>query len=467
MPRYLLTGLFVIVGAILVVIGGKTKHKAEKFFAVLSFILAVCSWFVETDVPTPEIYLTNGDNGYDNKVYFQVEFPFSVYYTLTPYDDPKKTGQKYEDPFAVESSVTIRYVAGFAGIVWSETKSEDIILKQNGEVEVISTDEPGRSISEITAYLKNNNIFLGDVLSREDFEVKGTTVAGDSVTIDEFSFSPSEVVEGKNVVTVDYRGLTSEVNFLAHIPKIVSITATYLGEDIMVGDEISKDDIRVTATYDDGQVKNIDDFRIQPTVCSKEGANEIKVLHKQWSDSISVNAVEETAKETETVEESTENRVLFHNIYLDYNKSVINQLQLLNWEEDMKDVQGNTYTGKNLYLTISDLFNGIQDAGDSFIDASVVYIVNPQFGLATDAHVSGKFVVNEEYLGSIATTDIVIKLDGEEVWSTSESISGTTIVPTPFEFDVKDGTVTMTMEFHCNARGNGLGIGIIFNPVLQ
>ena len=133
----------------------------------------------------------------------------------------------------------------------------------------------------------------------------------------------------------------------------------------------------------------------------------------------------------------------------------------------MKDVQGNTYTGKNLYLTISDLFNGIQDAGDSFIDASVVYIVNPQFGLATDAHVSGKFVVNEEYLGSIATTDIVIKLDGEEVWSTSESISGTTIVPTPFEFDVKDGTVTMTMEFHCNARGNGLGIGIIFNPVLQ
>lgn len=473
MPRYLLGIIFAVITAVLSVMCVVVKKKRKIVcLTVISAAFAVGSWLLENNLPNPEFYTTKGSSIQDNKGYFDVEFPVSVYYTFVPYGDPKEDGQKYVSPFELEDSASISYVSKFMGIMWGETQTRDIILASNGEVEIIDTDTPGRSIAKITAYLKNNNVFPGDLLNADDFEIKGTTVVGDTVTIEEFTYSPKTVVEGDNVVTVRYGDLTSEVKFFAHVPKITSITANYMGEDVTVGDKVSTEDIQVMATYDDGHVEKVDSFRIQPVTCGKEGENEIKVLYGQWSDSISVNAMAE--KTTEGIEEivetegTSENKVLFNNIYLDYdNKSTINQVQLQDWASDMKDLQGNLYSGKNLYISISDLFNGIQDTGDSFIDASVVYIFNPQFDLSKGAYVSGKFVVSDQYLGCDAYTDIVIELDGEEVWSTSESISGTTILPVPFEFDVNAENVTMTMKFHCNARGAGLGIGIIFNKVLH
>lgn len=368
MPRYLLGIIFAVITAVLSVMCVVVKKKREIVcLTVISAAFAVGSWLLENNLPNPEFYTTKGSSIQDNKGYFDVEFPVSVYYTFVPYGDPKEDGQKYVSPFELEDSASISYVSKFMGIMWGETQTRDIVT---------------------------------------------------------------------------------------------------------VGDKVSTEDIQVMATYDDGHVEKVDSFRIQPVTCGKEGENEIKVLYGQWSDSISVNAMAE--KTTEGIEEivetegTSENKVLFNNIYLDYdNKSTINQVQLQDWASDMKDLQGNLYSGKNLYISISDLFNGIQDTGDSFIDASVVYIFNPQFDLSKDAYVSGKFVVSDQYLGCDAYTDIVIELDGEEVWSTSESISGTTILPVPFEFDVNAENVTMTMKFHCNARGAGLGIGIIFNKVLH
>ena len=81
-------------------------------------------------------------------------------------------------------------------------------------------------------------------------------------------------------------------------------------------------------------------------------------------------------------------------------------------------------------------------------------------------HISGKIVVGENYLASQAWVSITIKVNGETVWFTGENISGITVSPVPFEFDINNDEVNeaiVTMEFHCDAREKGLGIGIIFD----
>lgn len=303
MSKYVLTIVFGILGLILGLANKivKNEDKKEKnirvILSAISFIIAIGNLLVQTDIPEPEFYMTNGDNDSDNKGYFQVEFPFSTYYTLEPYGDPKETGIKYKKPFNVEKSCSVRYAAGTKGIVWGTVKSEDIVLKSNGQLDVITTDEPGRSIAEITAYLKGNNVLPGDKLEKKDFIVKGKTIAGDTVTIDEFKISPTKVVEGENKVVIDYKGLISQVDIWAHTPQITSIKAEYKGEDIATGTKISKDDIKVTATYDDGHVEKINDFELDPVVVTVDGENNIKVLYEKFSDTIVVNVLDKKAIE--------------------------------------------------------------------------------------------------------------------------------------------------------------------------
>lgn len=463
MPRYILTIILGVISAILILVTAikKDKKLLYRILMIVSCFVTIISAVVETKLPSPEFYMTNGDSNINNKVYFKVEFPFSVYYTLEAYDDPKKNGTKYKDPFEMDSSFSIRYVSSIMGIMWGEIKSEDVILKANGEVETIDTNEPGKSIAEIEAYLNRNNIFPGDTLNKEDFIVKGTTIAGDKVTMDEFEFSPSKVVEGENKITVDYKGITSIVNFWAHSPKVISIKAEYLGDDVFVGSEIPKEDIKVTATYEDGHAEEVDNFEINPTMCAEEGENSIEILYGENSDKIIVNAVAEEEK-------NTSEGPLFNSCYEKHDdSSIISQIGFDHWDSTKSDVQGNHYDESQLYISIGDLYNQIQDTGDSFIDSTIIYIVNPEYDLSKGVHIKGKFVVDSEYMGSDAYTSVSIKIDGEKVWATDENISGSTISPMPFEFDVNQGAESMTMDFHCNARGSGLGLGIIFDEISE
>ena len=68
------------------------------------------------------------------------------------------------------------------------------------------------------------------------------------------------------------------------------------GEDIATGTKISKDDIKVTATYDDGHVEKINDFELDPVV-TVDGENNIKVLYEKFSDTIVVNVLDKKAIE--------------------------------------------------------------------------------------------------------------------------------------------------------------------------
>ena len=125
MHRYILTIIFMIVGLTLGLLSYlKDSNKSLcRILAVLSFIVSVGSGIIETNLPTPEFYMTNGDNSSDNKGYFKVEFPLSVYYTLVPYTDPKKDGTKYENPFDKKCSQPISRTNATVSILRKEVLS--------------------------------------------------------------------------------------------------------------------------------------------------------------------------------------------------------------------------------------------------------------------------------------------------------------------------------------------------------
>ena len=95
MPKYMLTIILGSISAILVMITTikKDKKMLYRVLTVISCLVTVLSVIVETNFPTPEFYMTNGDSELNNKVYFKLEWPFSVYYTLEAFDNPKKMVQ--------------------------------------------------------------------------------------------------------------------------------------------------------------------------------------------------------------------------------------------------------------------------------------------------------------------------------------------------------------------------------------
>lgn len=156
---------------------------------------------------------------------------------------------------------------------------------------------------------------------------------------------------------------------------------------------------------------------------------------------------------------------LFVNCYVEHEpKGVAPQIGFNKLDDEKVDIQGINHEW-HLYLFIGDLFNMMQPTGDSKITATIHFIVNPKYKISDKLAISGNFVVDGETMGSNAYTMVSIKADGKEKWVTKKKISGDTIKPVPFSFDIENGNTEMTMTFKCNALDSGLGIGIIFDDI--
>lgn len=462
MPRFFLTIIFGIITIILTLFSTIRREekgrKRRKVFALFSAVIAVGNLFVTTKLAIPEIYMTNGDQAFDNELYFEVEWPLSVYYTLSPYENPRENGEKFTDPIEISSSVSVSYISNLFGIIWGDPISKDIILKTNGEMEMKDTTTPGTAIANVDAYLLSETFFPGDELSKDDFRVYGTTIAGEEVVLENFTFEPQLVKSGRNEIVINYNDIKCRVSFIAKDSIVESISANYIGSAIDVGSQILKDDILVTAMYNDGHTEIVDDFSITPSTANEAGELQVIVEYEGFKDNIFITVLQNEILDTET---SDEGMFLFSNFYEEHEPdSILSQVSLDYWNDEKLDVQGRNHKG-NLYLYIGDLFNGIQAGGDSYITSMIHFIINPEYDMSTGVNIKGEFVLDEDSMGSDAYADVAILVDGEEVWHSDESISGKTIKPMPFEFWMYDYNYEMTMVFKCNALGNGIGVGII------
>lgn len=80
---------------------------------------------------------------------------------------------------------------------------------------------------------------------------------------------------------------------------VESIKAEYLGNDVVVGNAIAKENIMVTATYSDGTTATVTDFTLTPDTIKAAGTNVVVVKYKKKSATITINGIEATPAPTQ------------------------------------------------------------------------------------------------------------------------------------------------------------------------
>lgn len=458
MSYFFISFILLILGLVLsiisIVLESKGPRAALIITAVIAFVSALGT-FAAMEIPKPEIYTTNGNSLVDNEVYIKTEWPLSVRYSLAPYGDPQEDGARYEDKISIEGTMTVSAKATFLGIKWSALESKDIIVGSNGDVDIIETEKPGTSIREISSYLVNSRFFPGDVLKKEDIRVEGITINGESVTLEDFSYSPDTFSEGENTITICYKNLSDEIKYTAVMPKLISIEAQYLGEDLREGDTIEPEMFEAVGVYENGQRIPLENFTVNPSAAEQTGELMINIGAEEVSAAVVV-----LVKERE------------------YAFSAINELHEPNgpydpkvyasrWEEGTDySVDGKTFED-GLKLTFDNWMSGLMGNGTDFaenVESNFYFAVNQDVLSQLpeeDRCLNGHFVVARDTNGSPTTASISIYADGEEVYQSGEILSTSTQIP-PFQIPA-EGVEQIIIQTKARVCGNKFIIGIIFD----
>ena len=389
----------------------------------------------------------------DNEVYMVAERPLVIKYTLTPYEDPQKAGIDYEDNIAVNGTMTVSAKTSFLGIKWSKLESKDIIAGSNGKIDIIDTKEPGTSIQEISAYFVDNRFFPGDTIQKEDIHVEGITIAGETVTIEDFDFTPTAFTEGKNEITVSYKNLSTEISYMADLPKLIGIEAEYTGDDLREGDTIEKEQFQVTGLYEDGQQLPLEDFSLEPSTAEESGELDINIGAEGVSTAVTVSVKKKEYAFTVASE--------LHKPNSSYDPNV----SVSTWEEGTDySVDGKTYK-EGIKLRFDNWMSGLMGNGTDFAEnvESNLYIAVNQDALLKlpeeERYWDGHFVIGGETSGSPTTATISIFVDGKELYQSGEITSASTDIE-PFHI-AATGVEQILIQTNAKVSGNDFIIGII------
>ncbi len=144
----------------------------------------------------------------------------------------------------------------------------------------------------------------GESINPGDFEVQVRYTDGSRgyLSPNEFTISPDKMdSERSERVTVYVDGAngrklrSSSILVSCAEPRLVSIDARYIGDDLIVNGEINKSDVRVEATYDNGKYKEVDDWTFG-SYRLREGSNTVTIYYREdderVSDTITVYAYE-------------------------------------------------------------------------------------------------------------------------------------------------------------------------------
>lgn len=430
------------------------KKRAGVIIAALTAIVGAVLAFSQIEIPKPEIYTTNGQSPIDNEVYITAEWPLSIWYSLTPYGDPQKEGTKYEGNISVEGTMTISAKTRFLfGLKWSDLVSKDIIVGSDGELDIIDTDYPGTSIQKISANLTDNRFFPGDILKKEDICVKGATIAGETVTIEDFDFTPDTLVEGLNNITVSYKNLFDEISYVASLPKLIAINAEYIGDDLHEGDVIEAGQFKITGVYENGNQMPLEEFMLEPSKAEAVGKLDISIGAEDVSTTITVSVKEREYPFTLASELHTPNG--------DYDPTV----SVNAWEENTDySITGKTFHN-GIKLSFENWMSQLMGNGTDFaedVESNIYIAVNQDVLLKRskeERYFSGKIVIGRDTNGSTTTAEISIYADGEEVYQSGEITAASTKIPS-FRIPAT-GIEQILIKTNANVCGNTFVIGII------
>ena len=184
----------------------------------------------------------------------------------------------------VDSTTGIAYDAN----AFVSTAGANYIFKTNWDVTGIVTK----------VMTTKTNYYIGEDIDKSLLQVHVQTDSAGTTRIlgdEEYTITPTTVnKEGVNQFNVKYTatGATAvcEVNGIA--VRAMSITATYNGSDLEVGDKLSKDNFNVTLNYNNNTKTKITGFALSPNTIKNVGNNTIVVSYADLSTNVVIVGVE-------------------------------------------------------------------------------------------------------------------------------------------------------------------------------
>lgn len=127
---------------------------------------------------------------------------------------------------------------------------------------------------------------VGDCVGEEDFYVYPVNhqgqIAEEPLAPEQYTVEPGSIlVEGENIITVEYGQFFSYTTVIAKKAQLEGIVATVReGRELYVGEKLKKEDICVYAYYDSGYKEEVTNVVEIEEVSLQEGENEIQILYE-------------------------------------------------------------------------------------------------------------------------------------------------------------------------------------------
>ena len=174
--------------------------------------------------------------------------------------------------------------------VISKKGDNAVVVSYQGKTCVVMVE--GKTVESISATYTGDELFIGATIPVGKIDVYGYYSDGTYEKIRNFTLStPTVLKAGVNIVSVIYEGKVEYIYVYGKAPlEVEEIFAYYVGNPVIAGSSVSKNDIQVEALYNDGTVKPIKNFNISPSVAELEGENDIVVSYGDISTVIQVYA---------------------------------------------------------------------------------------------------------------------------------------------------------------------------------
>ena len=430
------------------------KNNLAFNLSIAVFIITFVVSFVTMNIPKPEIYTTNGYASFDNEIYFVSEWPLEVKYSLTPYDDPQKSGTTFSDNIPITHSTTVSAKATFLGLKWSELVSRDIVIGDDGSLEIIKTDAPGTSIKEIKSIVTKSRLFPNEEITKADLRVEGITISGESVILENYDFEPKTIIEGENEIIVKYANLSCKVIIYAESAALMDLDVEYIGDELHAGDTLTPQMFDVIGLYEDGRKVKEVEFIIDPPSLNESGDIIVTINIGEIYKSVNVNVKPKEYMFTLINELHTPNGSFDPNVYV----------SAWNENEDYS-IDGKTYSN-GIKIKFDNWMSVFMGNGHDFaenIESNLYISVNKNVVLKhnpDERYLDGRLVVERNTNGSITTLSVVILADGVEVYNSGEITAVTTNAPA-FHINV-DNIEQIVFRSDVYSCGYPFILGIIF-----
>ncbi|MDE7300504.1 MAG: hypothetical protein K2N94_17055, partial [Lachnospiraceae bacterium] len=155
---------------------------------------------------------------------------------------------------------------------------------------------PAKTISSLHASYEGEHVLQGNPIPSQYLYVTAFYSDGTTERIHNYTMAPTKIEDlGTNTVYIIYRGLRAEIKVECVVKTLESLTVTYRGGKVAIGDYVDYDDVVVKARYDDGYEEIVEDFELLSGRILQTGNNTVTVNYCDMKASFVVQGVKEIA----------------------------------------------------------------------------------------------------------------------------------------------------------------------------